>query len=203
MKPRWVVVAAAFIVLAFAQPRAAHADAIISLDTSALEGTFGLFFGISNGGEEGDANVATSVTLSEFDFGGGGLDGDPLFDGAGVSGDFGDSVLLTDSVFFSSALQFVTVGDVLSFHVSTTNTAEALAPDAFLFSLLDADGNFAILTDEPGGSNALLTIEFDGIPTYTSYGVTITPAPDVTPVPEPGTLLLLGAGAALVWRWRS
>ena len=46
MKPRWVVVAAAFIVLAFAQPRAAHADAIISLDTSALEGTFGLFFGI-------------------------------------------------------------------------------------------------------------------------------------------------------------
>jgi hypothetical protein len=196
MKPRWVVILAASLLLTFAGPRAARADAIISLDTSAFAGElFSLAFSLTNGAEEVSANVPTTITLSEFAFGGGMPSGDPEFLG-GASGDVAGSITLTDSEFLSFASQGFIAESLLSFRLSTTTTVEPGTPDLFAFHLIDSFGEL-FPTSDPTGANALFVINFDSAtPDFQNYGVRVTEVPDVTTVPEPGTLLLMGIGLA-------
>src|SRR5262245_13193309 len=115
----------AIAVASLALSTEARADAIfnVSLNTSNLTvapgSPFGLYFQLTDGG--GTAN--NSVTLSDFDFGGGGLLGGTEFFAGGVTGDPGAGLTLTDSGFFSFFFQGFTPGNVLSFVLTMTTNA--------------------------------------------------------------------------------
>jgi len=94
----------------------------------------------------------------------------------------------------------------------TTNVDIGGTPDAFAFSILDADGG-SIPTLDPSGADTLLTVDIDSdIPSFLTYatdgsrdtlggtGPSITmDAPDIAPVAEPETLVLLFTGILFCW----
>ncbi len=180
----------------------------VSLNTSmsTLPGTTQvIFFGLSNGdGTAGD----NSVTLSNFNFGGGSADGSPTYEGSGVSGDLSSSISMTDLDFSESFYEQFTVGSSLSFLLTTTNvfTSGGMAPDNFSFLICDPmfstcysdDGSGALLSlDLVGG-----TLSAPGSFSLFAAGTQSLPAPIVTAanssVPEPSSATLLGAGLLLV-----
>jgi hypothetical protein len=168
----------------------------VSLDTSALAGTTEtLAFSLT----EGDAIFENTVTLSDFDFGGGSPSGTPSYVGSGVSGDLASTVTLEDTDFLELFSQTFEVGSSLSFHLETTNSFEGGAPDGFAMYLCDA--SFDTCYSDNLNTGALLTLNLTGIPLTTSdftvngasaQGLT---APAVTPEPR-SLALLLAAGLA-------
>lgn len=189
-------------------PLQARADAIfnVTLNTAGLVAPpsgdpFWLFFQFTDGSGTGDAN--NSATISGLNLGGGTLLPDISSDG-GIAGDPVTGLTMTDSSFFNFYSQAFQPGAALTFQLSmTTNlSAPGAAPDLFGFSILDA--LFApIPTLDPTFADLLLSVTLDSPnPSVASYGSdpartdSIVNAPDVRPVPEPGTLTLLVIGAA-------
>ena len=170
----------------------------VVVNTSALIGhplgPFSLDFQLIGGIPSGN-----TVEVSHFNFGGGQATGAPVTT-TGVSGDLTSSVTLTTSSpgsFFNEFFQTFTPGSLLTFDVAFSSiNVNSPTPDAFSFSILGGD-LFEIATT--GLGNKLLILELDGttlgladVQTFSSLppfaGVT------VAAVPEPATLLLLGAG---------
>src|SRR5438093_498248 len=167
----------------------------VSLDTSALSGSFELAFILTDGSGTGDAN--NTVTLSNFLFGVGGSAGvvDTLLSTGGVSGDLTSSVSLVDSAFLNIFASSFTAGSLLSFDFDlTTNVDAGGTPDQFSLTLLQSDGT-VINTDDPSGANSLLTVNLDSAhPAFNVFASELTPAPIVTEFsasPEPSSLPLL------------
>ena len=167
----------------------------VSLDTSALSGSFELAFILTDGSGTGDAN--NTVTLSNFLFGVGGSAGvvDTLLSTGGVSGDLTSSVSLVDSAFLNIFSSSFTAGSLLSFDFDlTTNVDAEGTPDQFSLTLLQSDGT-VINTDDPSGANSLLTVNLDSAhPAFNVFASELTPAPIVTEfsaAPEPSSLPLL------------
>jgi hypothetical protein len=179
----------------------AHAGLItgsVSLDTSALSGSFELAFIFTDGSGTGDAN--NTVTLSNFLFGVGGSAGsvDTALSTGGVSGDLSSGVSLVDSAFLNIFASSFTPGSLLSFNFGlTTNVDAGGTPDQLSFALLQSDGT-VVNTEDPSGADSLLTVNIDSSsPTITAFASELTPAPIVTEfvaVPEPPGLLLLITG---------
>jgi hypothetical protein len=105
-------------------------------------------------------------------------------------------------------------GAALSFSIRTTDIATRApsdTPDSFSFFILDADLAPLILSDEPGGSNALFQFELgrgeNGLSVFgpaqdatLEFTIRASRTP-TTPVPEPSTVWLLAwLGAAAVKR---
>lgn len=172
---------------------------LITLDTSSLSGPQTLLFGLTNFDSADNA-----VTLSDFDFGGGGaLAGTQdctfggSFSGTGCSGDLGGSVLLEDldpATFFT---QQFNPGASLSFVLAASNNFAGPIPDQFAMSICD---RFFTTCYSNDASGALLLLDFTGASLssrFSLFGATDQglSAPSVTtPVPEPGTLLLIASG---------
>jgi len=206
----WLLSIALLALVITAAHHPAHAGLItgsVSLDTSALSGSFELAFIFTDGSGTDDAN--NTVTLSNFLFGVGGSAGtvDTALSTGGVSGDLTSGVSLVDSAFLNIFASSLTPGSLLSFNFGlTTNVDAGGTPDQLSLALLHSDGT-VVNTEDPSGANSLLTVNIDSAnPTINAFASDLTPAPVVTEsaaVPEPpGPLLLaMGLGAAL-WSTR-
>lgn len=139
---------------------------------------------------------SNTVVISNFQFGAGGAVGSPTLSG-GASGSLGASVTLSDTAnFFNELFQQFTPGSFLSFDVTTTNNADRIAPDAFGVAILDKN-LFNLPTNGLGDALVLASLAPSlSVARVQTFGTTspagVTAA--ATPLPEPGTLLLLGSG---------
>lgn len=183
----------------FALIAASPAGALpITIDTSALAGgTFTAAFDLIDGNGTDD----TTIQIVGFDFGGGSVSGLPTAD-TGASGSLSTAVTLTNPgpSIITSLLQNFVAGTVFQFDwtVTTTNTG-GIAPDGFVFSILDPATGLPIATSDPSGAGALLFVEASTAAGPVAHQFV------VAPVPEPATLLLVAAGALAlgVRRFRS
>jgi hypothetical protein len=180
--PIWIVTLAALAL--FWQPRAAYADQINlsfspSFNTSTLtnHGPFDLEFVLTDGSGAGDHN--TAVTLSNFNF------------GAGGSGSISSSTI-SDTTFFNGITSPFIPGNQLSFSVQIASTSvDSPTPDFFEFLILRHTTGLPISTTDPSGDNFLITINHN-------YASATPQVFALTPVPEPGTLVLFSGGLVLM-----
>jgi hypothetical protein len=172
----------------------ARADSVfeVTLNTAPLSGTQTLAFSLS----QGDGLFENTVTLSDFNFGGGGPVGSPSYSGNGVSGDLGSTVTLADTDFSEFFSQTFNVGSTLSFLLDTTNVFDGGTPDGFAMYLCDAA--FDTCYSDDMNTSAMLTLGLNGSPLapsdFTLNGASQQglSAPVVTfATPEPRSLALL------------
>jgi PEP-CTERM motif len=161
-----------------------------------------LDFALTDG--SGTLAVPNTVVINNFNFGGGSAVGSPTLAG-GASGSLAASVTLSDSAnFFNELFQQFTPGNSLSFDVTATTNADPISPDAFSFAILDKN-LFNLPTTGLGDSlvlaNLAPSLTVSKVQTFNTTnpaGVTAL----ASPIPEPGTLLLLGSGVVAVVRRR-
>lgn len=168
----------------------------VSLNTSSISGTTGqVVFELI----DGDGVVNNSLSLANFDFGGGSIAGAPDYVGtSGVSGDLSSSISMDDSGGFAAFTQPLTFGASFSFQLTTTNNfSGSPAPDAFSMALCAPDFSACFSDDQASG--LLLQLDLTGgtlsPASFTVNGASAQglPAPVVTfatTAPEPSTGLL-------------
>lgn len=193
----------------------AHADPTyqIRIETQALldappaSGHYALALTLLNG----DSLHNSTVTLSQFDLGGGTPVGSPMTTG-GASGDLASSVVLTDSSFYNDLVQPFLPGSTLSFLLAFHSTNTLPTPDSFSIAILDDQGrpiptlepltgqSFLIAELAADGGQTIVNLQVYGSdPSQTSLRI---PAPSarLIGVPEPPSLGtgLLGIGIVVL-----
>jgi hypothetical protein len=170
----------------------------VQVNTATLVGSpsapLSLDFALTDG--SGSLAVPNTVVIDNFNFGGGSAVGSPTLTG-GAGGNLASSITLSDNAFFFNELfQQFTPGSALSFDVTATTNADPVSPDAFTFAILDKN-LFNLPTTGLGDSllvaNLAPSLTVSKVQTFSTTspgGVTAT----ASPIPEPGTLLLLGTG---------
>lgn len=175
-----------------------------TVDTSNLtSGTFALQFQLTNG----NAGGVNTVSLSNFNFGGGSAAGGATLQG-GASGSLASGVTLVDNAgFLSLFTQGFAPGNSLSFTLNSTENFTGGAPDFFGMAIL-FNGN-PLLTAGP--ANQLIAVNLQNPLAVTTFATTFSrTSPSVaaptfenggTGVPEPSTYLTMLAPLAwLVYR---
>jgi hypothetical protein len=220
MKPNLLTAALLSAGLSLAFVPAAHATTYpdlvyyVKLNLSSLAGNANGPYSLDFQLATGSGNVTNTVTLSNFQYVGGGVTGTPNYTAGGESGSLATSLVLTDSSLNNEFAEALTAGVTqLSFKVDETPNSEVVSsgtpiPEQFNVFLDDSTGYSIPTTDSSGGtlvesdlgsSSTLATVE-----TFTSTspdaGVTASvsaSAPVLTPEPASTSLLLLGAGGVL------
>jgi len=193
------VVLTGLVLVACVAPAKADSTTV-TLNTSTLSGTQVVVFQFS----DGDGLVDNSLTLSDFNFGGGSAVGLPDFGGTtGVSGDLVSGISMDDSSgFLTLFVQDFDPGSSLSFLLNTTDNFAGGSPDVFAMSVCDT--SFNCYSDDTN-TGALLVLSLNGgtlsASDFTLNGASAQglPAPvlgGATGVPEPSSLLLLASGLA-------
>ena len=175
----------------------------VTLDTSAISGTNDqLVFELIDGGGE----PQTSVSLTQFDLGGGATAAPPDNLGtSGVSGDLGGAIAMNDGGGQAIFTQLVMFGSSLAFRLTSGSVVSVGPPDPSpdAFSMLVCAYDFSVCYSANTQTGALLELDFTGAAiTPSSFlldaapqpGGPGLPAPVVTAVPEPATLALLVGG---------
>jgi hypothetical protein len=198
---RFALISVLFAGLAAAAASPAEATSIsfhVQVNTSPLIGSplapLFLDFMLIDG--SGSLAVPNTVVINNFNFGGGSAVGSPTLSG-GAIGSLASSVTLSDNAnFFNELFQQFTPGNSLSFDVTATTNADPISPDAFSFAILDKN-LFNLPTTGLGDSlllaNLAPSLTVSRVQTFSTTapaGVTVL----ASPIPEPGTLLLLGTG---------
>jgi hypothetical protein len=183
----------------------AQADSIydVSINTASLAGTGStLTFDFLAGG----GTQSNTATISDFSTDGTLVSGG--VDSGSVIGSLPGTATLTNASFFNELQQGMTLGSTISFQVDLTANAPtgSSLPDTFSMFLLDPTASYSLInTNDPTGSDSLLTVQVDGTSTgnvgvYSSSGlsgpsvpVSISAAIAPAPVPEIDASAALGA----------
>lgn len=188
------------IALALGPTCAEAATFQVTVDTSAFSGTpASLSWDLT----DGDPGVSTTAIITGFSTNGS-FDAGQATSIGGVSGSLPGPVTITDTDFFNSLLQPVTLGPSVSFTLDMTTAASGQGvPDTLAFFLLTEDGLASLVASDLLG-DALLAFEADGTPggllavageTEPSVAVSATPT---AVIPAPAALLLLAAALLLL-----
>jgi hypothetical protein len=193
----------------------------ISIDTSSLAGNanapFTLDFQLIDGSGSDDGN--NTVTLSDFNFGGGSLTLVPGSEQGGVVVSNSPlQIQMTDNSFFDDVQFTIDPGSTLSFNLSATSNADIGTPDTFALAVLDSSLN-NLPTSNPNNGVALVEYDLPTVdPTGVSQlilsgtiantdGITIPTPQNISNTPEPSglfwTALVLPALGLLRRRARS
>jgi hypothetical protein len=190
-----------FIAIAIGSTCAEAATFQVTVDTSAFSGTpASLSWDLT----DGDLGASTTIAIITGFSTNGSFDAGQATSDGGVSGSLPGPVTITDTDFFNSLLQPVTLGTSLSFtlDMATASSGQGV-PDALAFFLLTADGLASLVASDLLG-DALLAFEADGTPgglltvageTEPSVAVSATPT---AVIPAPAALLLLAAALLLL-----
>lgn len=198
---KMVGVAVAAVCLAMAPATQAYFFSV-TIDTSGLlgnpAGPFTLDFQLNDGsGGPGDAN--NTVTINNFNFGGGGGPFGLVTTIGGASGSLpGGSVSITDTVFWNEFYQSFAIGSTLKFDVNLTTNLDPLpTPDQFVVYILDNALVPVQTTDPTVGRGAVIVVDVNSAtPTVEQYALI------ASVIPEPSTIMLFGlGGTALLLGW--
>jgi hypothetical protein len=185
---------ALLVALGLGLARTEAATVQVTVDTSAFSGTpANLSWDLT----DGDSGASTIAIITGFSTNGSFDAGQATSDG-GVSGSLPGPVTITDTAFFNSLRQPVTLGTSVSFTLDMTTAASGQdVPDTLAFFLLTEGLESLVVTDLLG--DALLVFEADGTPggllatagdTEPSVPVSAT---RTTAIPAPAALLLVAA----------
>ncbi len=178
----------------------------VTLNTSALfnnpsQGLFTVDFGLTDG-STGDGVGNNTATISNFNLNGGSLTSGTGNPSGSVSGNLSNTLTITDGSFFNDFNQQFAPGTSLSFTLDLTSNvspSETTTPDEFAFT---------VYSNGLTAQASLVTIDITGPnPSVSQSGGSLgngapVSAPEVTSVPEPGTLVLglLGLASLAVVR---
>jgi hypothetical protein len=169
----------------------------VSVDTHTISGTTGSIDFQFNPGPL----THQSATVQIANFAGGAYGGSQQDFGGASGGPFPNPITLTNSGAFNDDFETFTFGSKLFFSLLFSGPAVdspnglSSSTSVFAFSIFsDVNGINPVLTNDPNGIAALVTVKLDGTLAKTAV------SPQVTFVPEPGAFGLVGgAFAALVW----
>ena len=184
------------LLLLLAQTSARADDFTVNINTSSLAGVPGSYsLGLVLLDASGTGDMNNSITLSDFNFGGGSGGATTLSLG-GVSGSLGSgTITLTESANEDGLLASFTPGSSISFDASmTTNPTGDVNGDTGLtgdtFEVLIFNGDTEVNGTGPYGSFLMAEIGSDGTLNFYPAGV----ATQVATTPEPSSLLMLFGG---------
>ncbi len=199
---RMFILVLALVVGAAGAARAATISYNVTVNTSALAGTQGfLDFQFLPGGLDALPAFAAVAMFASFD-----AVLAPTADRAGdATGTLPGTVTLGNSQGFNDLFQGITFGSTFSFNLTLSGAAldpggSALSGTAFSLLLFGADGMTPLVTADPDGRIVSLQIGPNGAVAVSTFPqVNGPPVADVTAaVPEPTTLLLVGAGVVAI-----
>jgi hypothetical protein len=206
------VCAAGCVVLAFLAPSAARAGSVFvfSTDTSSLSGSSG-YIDLQYNANAGAG--ASTATITDFLTNGSLGSAATILLTGDASGDLASTVTILNGALDSSGYndynEAITFGTYTSFQVTLSDPVGGTANSAFLVSYYASDDSTPVLSTDPSGASALLTVEPSGtvlVQTYQASGG----SQDTTlgSAPEPSSPLTLLAGLVLLAicaapvRWR-
>jgi hypothetical protein len=168
----------------------------VSADTSSISAQTGFIdFQFNPGGTN-----YQGATVQIANFAGGTYGGSQADTGGVLGGPYPSSISITNSGGFNDDFEAFTFGSKLFFSLLFSGPAVdspdgvSSANSVFAFSMFAADGFTPLLSSDPNGVAAQITVNLDG--TLAKDAV----SPEATFVPEPATFGLVGcAFAALAW----
>jgi len=180
---------------------AARADLIyhVNVDTSSIAGTAGSLDFQFNPGSQ----VTQAASLDILSFAGGLLAGGPSLTGDVTSGPLPATLTFDNGTAYNDYFEGFTFAASLSFDIRLYGPA-VNAPDAtstsgstFAFSMFSDDAGTlpTLTTDATNGFAATVDLNLDGTATVSKFSPQLEIGGSANAVPEPGSLMLLGAGA--------